>query len=287
MTALRWDQVGTRKYETGVDRGVLYLPNNQGVYEEGVAWNGLTTVTESPSGAESNPQYADNIKYLDLQSAEEFGGTIEALTYPDEFGVCDGSAEAVPGVRVGQQPRRVFGFSYRSLIGNDTQGNDYGYKLHLIYGARVAPSERGYTTVNDSPEPIAFSWEFTTTPVEVPGFKPSAVITVDSNAVSASALTALQNALYGTDGSDPRLPLPAEVLQILANTTVEVETVRPTFDSATDTITIPSVTGVVYLIDGEVVTGNVVITEDTVVKARPASGYRFTNTSDDDFTFEV
>jgi hypothetical protein len=167
MARLVWDTVGERFYETGVDRGVLYLPT-AGAYDTGVAWNGLTTVTESPSGAEATPQYADNIKYLNLVSAEEFGGTIEAFTYPDEFAQCDGSAEPVPGLRVGQQSRKTFGLSYRTKVGNDTDGSDHGYKLHLVYGCLAAPSEKAYATVNDSPEAIALSWEFTTTAVDVP-----------------------------------------------------------------------------------------------------------------------
>src|SRR5215211_2067711 len=180
---LTWDQVGERFYETGVDKGVLYLPNNAGVYTAGYAWNGLISVTESPSGAEASPQYADNIKYLDLISAEELGGTIEAFTYPDEFAICDGTAVPEDGVYLGQQGRRQFGLCYRTRLGNDTQGNDLGYKLHLIYAAQAAPSEKAYTTINDSPEALTFSWEFSTTPVPVTGHKPTALITVDSTKV--------------------------------------------------------------------------------------------------------
>jgi|SRR5690606_4771743 len=215
MVALKWDQVGERYYETGVDHGVLYLRDSDGTYSTGVAWNGLTAVTESPSGAESNPQYADNIKYLNLISAEEFGGTIEAFTYPDEFAQCDGTATPVAGVAVGQQPRKTFGLSYRTRIGNDVDGTDHGYKLHLIYGALAAPSEKAYATINDSPEAITFSWEITTTPVEVPGLKPTATITIDSTKVDPDGLSALEAVLYGTEEDEARLPLPEEVLDLV------------------------------------------------------------------------
>lgn len=220
MARLVWDKVGERFYETGVDRGVLYIPTAAGVYSTGVAWNGLTAVTESPSGAEATPQYADNIKYLNLVSVEEFGGTIEAFTYPDEFGQCDGTAEPVGGLKVGQQSRKTFGLSYRTKVGNDVAGSDLGYKLHLVYGALAAPSEKAYATVNDTPEAMTLSWEFTTTAVEVPNLKPSALLTVDSRdfttAPAAAALTALEDALWGaTSGTGPRLPLPAEVITLL------------------------------------------------------------------------
>jgi len=221
MAPLQWDQVGERYFETGVDRGVLYLPDpDTGAYDTGVAWNGLTTVTESPGGAESNPQYADNIKYLNLISAEEFGGTIEAFTYPDEFMECDGTAVPTPGVAVGQQGRRVFGLCYRTRLGNDLQGTDYGYRLHLVYGAQASPSEKAYGTINDSPEAIAFSWEISTTPVPVAGsntLKPTALIVVDSTAVDPAALTALEEALYGGAGAgdDAHLPTPAEVIEMM------------------------------------------------------------------------
>src|SRR4051812_599978 len=206
MTALAWDQVGERLYETGVDHGALYIPDESGAYNEGVAWNGLTTVTETPSGAESNPQYADNIKYLNLVSAEEFGGTIEAFTYPDEFGQCDGTAEPQPGIYIGQQGRRMFGLSYRTNVGNDLDGADHGYKLHLVYGALAAPSEKAFATINDSPEAITFSWDISTTPVSVDGFKPTALLTIDSTKVAADDLAALEGILYGSDTDDARLP---------------------------------------------------------------------------------
>jgi len=287
MAELKWDQVGERVYETGVDHGVLYLPNAQGVYDSGYAWNGLVTVTESPSGAEASPQYADNIKYLNLISAEEFGATIEAFTYPDEFALCDGTAVPTAGVTIGQQTRRSFGLSYRTLKGNDLLNTDYGYKLHLIYGAQAAPTEKAYNTINESPEAITFSWETTTTPVEVPGFKPTASITVDSTAVDATALAALEDILYGTAGTEPRLPLPAEVIALFSGTVTVVTPVAPTFDTATDTITIPTVAGVEYFIDGELVTGTVVITADTIVTARPTAGHTFAPNVDDDWLFEV
>lgn len=217
MAPLTWDQVGEKTYETGVDRGVLYTPDNTtGDYGEGVAWNGLTTVTESPSGAEASPQYADNIKYLNLVSAETFGATIEAFTYPEEFSVMDGTAVPDPGIAIGQQGRRQFGLSYRTRKGNDIEGADFGYKLHLVYGCLAAPSEKAYGTINDSPEAIAFSWEISTTPVPVTGFAPTALVVVDSTVVPAAGLTALENALYGGGTeTEARLPLPDEVITLV------------------------------------------------------------------------
>ena len=200
MTKIVWDQTGERLYETGVDHGVLYLQQTGGVYSKGVAWNGLTTVTESPSGAEATALYADNIKYLNLMSTEEFGATIEAYMYPDEFAQCDGSAEIADGVMIGQQTRRTFGLCYRTQLGNDVDGTNYGYKLHLIYGATASPSEKAYATVNDSPEAISFSWEVTTTPVNVTGAKPTASITIDSTKADPTKLAAFEEILYGTDG---------------------------------------------------------------------------------------
>jgi hypothetical protein len=216
MSKLVWDKTGERYYETGVNQGVLYPQGINGTYPKGVAWNGLTAVTESPSGAEATPLYADNIKYLNLMSAEEFGATIEAYTYPDEFAQCDGSAEIAPGVMIGQQNRKVFGLSYKTALGNDVDGTDYGYKLHLIYGALAAPSEKGYSTINDSPEAITFSWEVTTTPVTVTGFKPTASISIDSTKVDATKLEALEDILYGTANADPYLPLPDEIAALFA-----------------------------------------------------------------------
>lgn len=216
MVALVWDQVGERFYETGVDHGVLYIPDNTGVYATGVAWNGLTAVTESPSGAESTAQYADNIKYLNLVSAEEFGATIEAFTYPEEFAECDGTAAPAVGVTIGQQTRKMFGLSYRTRVGNDVEGVDLGYKLHLIYGCQAAPTEKGYSTINDSPEAITFSWEVTTTPVPVTDHKPTAVLVIDSTKVEATALKALEDLIYGTAGAEATLPTPDEVIALFA-----------------------------------------------------------------------
>jgi hypothetical protein len=211
---LVWDQVGERLYETGVDHGVLYLPDATGVYNTGFAWNGLTTVTESPSGAEASPQYADNIKYLNLISAEEFGGTIEAFTYPDEFAECDGSAVPSPGVILGQQGRKMFGLSYRTQVGNDLEGTEHGYKLHLLYGCQAAPSEKAYATINDSPEALAFSWEITTTPAPTTGYKPTSLIVIDSTVVDSADLTALETILYGAAATEPKLPTPDEVIAL-------------------------------------------------------------------------
>lgn len=211
---LSWDNSGERLYETGVKNGVLYV-QNAGKYPKGVAWNGLTSVTESPSGAEATPLYADDIKYLELTSEEEFGGTIEAYTYPDEFAECDGSAELATGVKISQQKRKAFGLAYRTTIGNDEDGNDHGYKLHLVYGCKAAPSEKAYATINDSPEAITFSWEFTTTPVAVTGHKPTAHIEIDSTKADPTCLAALEAKLFGSQSEDPQLPLPDEVKTLM------------------------------------------------------------------------
>ena len=216
MSKLVWDETGKRTFETGVDHGILYLLDSNNQYNTGIAWNGLTGVTESPSGAEQTALYADNIKYLNLTSAEEFGATITAYTYPDEFGQCDGSAELATGVQIGQQARKVFGLSYRTMSGNDVDGQDHGYKLHLIYGAQASPSEKSYQTINDSPEAISFSWEITTTPVEVEGYKPTACVTIDSTKVDATKLAALEKILYGDDNVEPSLPTPNEVIAALS-----------------------------------------------------------------------
>lgn len=215
MPKLVWDEIGKRLYETGVSKGVLYVQADDGTYGNGVAWNGLTAVNESPSGAEATPLYADDIKYLELTSTEEYGASIEAYTYPEEFEQCDGSAELGAGVTIGQQPRKAFGFCYRTLIGNDVKNNDYGYKLHIVYGAKAAPSEKAYQTVNDSPEAITFSWELTTTPVNVAGHKPTACVTIDSTKVAQDKLKSIEDALYGTDSAEPKLLLPDEIAAII------------------------------------------------------------------------
>lgn len=218
MSRLVWDKTGERLYETGVKNGVLYIPAS-GVYSKGVAWNGLTAVTESPSGAEATALYADDIKYLSLMSTEEFGATIEAYTYPDEFAECDGSADIADGVTIGQQTRKTFGLCYKTTIGNDVDGNGYGYKLHIIYGALASPSEKAYATINDSPEAITFSWEITTTPVNVTGAKPTASLVIDSTKADPTKLAALEDILYGKDGdggAEPRLPLPDEIKTLMA-----------------------------------------------------------------------
>ena len=216
MPKLTWDNIGERLFETGVKQGVLYPIQSDGKYTKGVAWNGLTAVTESPSGAEATPLYADDIKYLNLLSNEEFGATIEAYTYPDEFAECDGSAELATGVMIGQQKRKVFGLCYRTTIGNDVDGNDHGYKLHLIYGCLAAPSEKAYSTINDSPEAITFSWEVTTTPVNVEGFKPTSQITIDSTKADPTKLAALEAVLYGGEATEAKLPLPDEVATLMS-----------------------------------------------------------------------
>lgn len=216
MSRIVWDKIGERLYETGVDCGVLYPQDNEGTYPLGVPWNGLSSVSESPSGAEPTPIYADNMKYLNLMSVEEFGATIEAYTYPDEFEACDGSAELAPGVTIGQQERKLFGLSYRTKIGNDVEGDNLGYKLHLVYGALASPSDRTYQTINDTPDAITFSWEVTTTPVQVEGYRPTASLEIDSTKVDAAKMKEIEDILYGTEEEEARLPLPDEILTILA-----------------------------------------------------------------------
>lgn len=300
MTKLLWDQTGERRYETGVDQGVLYIPTN-GVYGpgSGTAWNGLTTVTESPSGAEANAIYADNMKYLNLISVEEFGGTIEAYTYPDAFAQCDGSLVPSTGVSIGQQTRKAFGLSYRTRVGNDVSGSDYGYKLHLVYGANASPSEKAYATINDSPEAITLSWEFTTTPVTVATTiggvtpKPTAILTIDSTKVLAANLLALEQALYGTPGADARLPLPDEVIGMFAGSITSATPTAPTFVAAGGTATIPTITGVQYrrgdtnavLASGAFVIPAGSIGVPFVIYAVPLPGYSFPPTVDDDWSF--
>lgn len=215
MSKLVWDATGSREYETGVKNGVLYVQNGSGIYEKGVAWNGLISVTESPSGAEATPLYADDIKYLELFSTEEFGATIECYTYPEEFEACDGSAEIATGVVIGQQNRTSFGLCYRTTLGNDVKGNEYGYKLHLIYGCKAAPSEKAYSTINDSPEAITFSYEITTTPVQVTGHKPTASLVIDSTKIEPSKLTQIEAKLYGDASNEASLPTPDEILELI------------------------------------------------------------------------
>lgn len=290
MTKLLWDQVGERRYETGVDQGVLYIPTN-GVYSIGYAWNGLSAVTETPSGAESTPVYADNTKYLNLQSVEEFGGTIEAYTYPLEFAQCDGTSIQNAGISVGQQSRKSFGLSYRTRLGNDVSGADYGYKLHLVYGCLAAPSERAYSTINDAPEALSFSWEFTTTPVAVTGLKNTSLLTIDSTKVTLANLQALEDALYGTAGADPRLPLPDEVIGMFAGAQTVVTPTAPTATAA-GVITIPTVTGVTYKRSdtNATVTGTVTIAtlnDRLGIYAVPSTGaYKFTPNVDTDWFFQ-
>ena len=216
MSRLTWDNTGERLFETGVKNGVLYPIQTDGKYTKGVAWNGLISVTESPSGAEATALYADDIKYVNLLSNEEFGATIEAYTYPDEFAECDGSGTLAEGVLLGQQKRKVFGLCYRTTIGNDVDGNDHGYKLHLVYGCLAAPSEKAYSTINDNPDAITFSWEVTTTPVNVTGFKPTSQITIDSTKVAKEKMTAIEALLYGSESKEPSLPLPDELAAVLS-----------------------------------------------------------------------
>ena len=215
MSKLAWDKTGERLYETGVSNVALYPRSTDGTYPKGVAWNGITAITVSPSGAEATPLYADNIKYLNLMSTEELGATIEAFMYPPEWEECDGSASIATGVSIGQQVRKTFGLAYKTILGNDVANNDYGYKLHLIYGGLAAPSESAHSTVNDSPEATTFSWEVSTTPVEVPNFKPTASVTIDSTKVNAEKLAALEAILYGTESEEARLPLPEEIIEIM------------------------------------------------------------------------
>jgi hypothetical protein len=300
MAALTWDDTGKRFYETGVDKGVLYIPDGAGVYANGVAWNGLTTVTESPSGAEGNAQYADNIKYLNLVSAEEFGATIEALTYPDEFAPFDGLDTPTPGVFVGQQTRKKFGLSYRTRLGNDLLSESYGYKLHLMYGCMAAPSEKAYSTINDSPSPIAFSWAITTTGQAYDTKKPTALITIDSTKVLAANLTALELLLYGTTGVSPVLPTPDAVVAAITSGLTSVAAINPpTYVSSSHVMTIVATTGVDYYITKLVSATGAVVTAKTkavagaqvalttgqewIINAVPQSGYVFADGTIDEW----
>lgn len=287
MTELKWDQVGERRFEAGVDHGVLYKPNNLGVYDTGFAWNGLVTVTESPSGAEANAQYADNIKYLNLVSAESFGGTLEALTYPNEFEECNGYAEPQPGVFVGQQSRKSFGLCYRTRIGNDVN-QEAGYKLHLLYGLLAAPSEKAYGTINESPEALTFSWDLSATPVDAgAGLKPTASLTIDSTKVDEDALAALETQLYGSVGVEPKLPTPAQVIALFDGvfTTVRMTgSNAPSYNSSTHVVTLPAVTGVVWFVN-DVETGSgalaaMSVGQSKAIKAVPLENYVLTGDTD-------
>lgn len=283
MTKIAWDATGTRLYETGLDRGVLYIPNMAGAYVHGYAWNGLTKVTEKPTGATTNATYADNIKYLNLISLEEFTADIAAYTYPDAFAQCDGTQEPEPGVAINQQDRVSFGLSYRTMVGDDLEGTKKGYKLHLVYGCLAAPSQKAYASINATPAAIEFSWSVTTVPANVTGYKPTATLSIDSTKVSASALTILENFLYGTAGTDPSLPTPDAVLAIFAGTVTPVVPVVPTYTAGSHTITIPVVTGLDYYIDGAIVTGSVVIAHDTIVSVVPQTGYELAPNTDNDW----
>lgn len=292
MTRLEWDKVGERRYKTGVSRGVLFIQAGDGSYPagSGVAWSGLTAINETPSGAEPTKIYADNIVYATLVGAEEFGGTIEALYYPDEWAQCDGSATPQAGVTVGQQARKVFGLAYRTEIGSDTNSG-LGYELKLVYGALASPSEKNNNTINDTPEATPFSWDFSTTPVAVTGLKPTAILTIDSTKVPQANLQALEDAIYGTAGTNPRLPSPDEVIAMFAGSQTAVTPTAPTATTA-GVITIPTVTGVQYrrADTNAVVTGTVTISggvgSSLIIRAVPASGaYKFAPGVDDDWLF--
>lgn len=286
MTKLQWDRVGSRRYKTGVDHGVLYMPDLQGAYSDGVAWSGLVNVTESPSGAEPNKQYADNIEYLNLFSAEMFAATIEAFTYPDEFALYNGLAVPTPGVTIGQQPRKTFGFAYRTLLGDDVRSTDLGYELHLVYGAKASPSEQANTTVNDTPEAMNLSWSISTTPVIVDGMKPTSIVTINSTQVDPTILAAVETILYGSVGVDPAMPLPDVIISMFEAGVTIAHPTKPSFDGY-DTITIPTVTGIAYYVADVVVpAGALTITEDTFVEARPTAGYVIGEGDDSDWAFD-
>lgn len=302
MAEMQWGQAGEKRWETGVSNGALYPQDPEtGDYPEGVAWNGLVSVTESPTGGESNKQYADNGVYANLKSAEEFGFTLEAFAFPDEFAQCDGSAELAVGVYVGQQTRRPFGFVWKSLVGNDLEGADYGYKLHLTYGGDAAPSEKANNTVNESPEAATMSWEVTNYAVPVPGtnpvtgkpFKPTAHITVDSTKTDPAKLAALEDILYGTVGDDPRLPLPAEVIALVGAglTNVDLGTFanQPSYNSTTHVVTLPAVTGVQWKVNGVNKTPGaqpaLAVGQTADVEATPA-GPQYNLQGDDEWTYD-
>jgi hypothetical protein len=277
MAVVVWDDTGNKKYETGIDHGVLFPLNPEtSLYDTGYAWNGLTAVNEKPGGAAANPQYADNIKYLNLLSAETFAGTIEAFTYPDAFGACDGTDTPSAGVQIGQQSRQTFGFCYRTKVGNDVSA-DLGYKLHLVYGALASPSEKDYATINDSPAAVQFSWDFDCTPVNVTDLQPTCLIVIDSTKVDSSALSDLQDFLYGTSGTAPSLPSPDDVIALFAGSITAITLSPATFNGA-HTITIPTQTGTTYYVDGvEHASGTVTLTtgQSKVISATPNAGYVF------------
>ena len=289
MSKLTWDDLGKRLFETGVDRGVLYIPDGTGAFTTGVAWNGLTAVTESPTGAGSTPEYADNLKYLNLIAAEDFGATVEAYTYPDEFGQFDGLVTPTPGVNVGQQDRKTFGLCYRTKLGNDVSGDSFGYKLHLLYGCQAAPSDRAYSTVNDKPASIVFKWVLSTTGQAVTGRKPTSLITIDSTKVTAPTLTALETILYGGVGVNPVLPTPDSVIATMTSGVTNIAVLTaPTYVTATHTITIPAQAGIGYYIGGVLqVAGPVVLTaaQSVIVSARANTGYTIASGNDTDWQF--
>jgi hypothetical protein len=288
MAILTWDGTGEKKFETGVDHGVLYILNTEtGLYDTGFSWNGLTAVNEKPGGAAANPQFADNIKYLNLLSAETFAGTIQAFTFPPEFEQCDGIDAPAPGVAVGQQGRATFGLCYRTKVGNDLS-SDLGFKLHLVYGALAAPSEKDYATVNDSPAAVAFSWDFNCTPAAATApLGPTCLITLDSTEVDSGALTSLESFLYGTGGSDPSLPPPDSVVALFTGSITKITLTAPTFDGA-HTITIPTETGVTYYVDGVVHAGGsqlLTTGQKKIVTAVPNAGYQFNTPFVDEWMF--
>jgi hypothetical protein len=287
VTTVVWDDTGNKKYETGVDHGVLFPLNAEtALYDTGFAWNGLTAVNEKPGGAAPNPQFADNIKYLNLLSAETFAGTIEAFTYPDEFGACDGTSTPFPGVQVGQQPRQTFGLCYRTKVGTDVSA-DAGFKLHLVYGALASPSEKDYATINDSPAAVQFSWDFDCTPVSVTDLQPTSLIVIDSTKVDSGDLSDLTDMLYGTVSDDPQLPSPDAVIALFSGSVTAITLTPATFNGA-HTITIPTQTGTTYYVDGVAhAAGTITLTtgQSKLVSARPNVGYVFNQPVDDEWLF--
>ena len=277
MAQLEWDKVGERQFESGVDHGVLYIRDNAGQYTDAHVWNGLTKVGESPEGGEATESYADNIPYIRMVSVEKFNGTIEAFSSPIAFDACDGTREVATGVIIGQQERATFGFAYRTKVGNDIAGQDAAYKIHLVYGALAKPSARDYNTINESPEATPLSWEFTTSPVPVTGAKPTATVSFRSDEVPATELAELEDILFGTASTMPRLPLPDEIIALVGGGTIPATATAPTFNG-TDTVTIPVVTGVVYQVSGSPVTGTIDLdpAETVTVTAVAGAGYSLT-----------